>query len=539
MSTHTRSGRRLAAAALALALAAASLTACGGDDEDAAGATSGTGDPAASQPATTGGSWDGVQDTEHTLTVAFATGWTSVDPVNNTAGVRDLSIVRSVYSALTQTDENADVHPDVATDWERTADNEWTFTLRDDVNFPNGEPLDAENVKYNIERTLNEAENPSNWITSSISNITEVKVVEPYKVAIVTQAADLELPRRLSGVFLVSKTFAADHDLKKEALGTGPYNLVSFKPDSEVVFEAKDNYHGGVVPFKHARFILAADAAAKINGLKAGEIDAANIIDPADFAQLESADVVVGAEPSARVMLLLFNTYVEELKDVRVRQAISYGIDREAITQAFYKGLVGPAQSQMIYDVYDAHNEDLPVAQYDPEKSKALLAEAGYGDGITLELLATQHASIASDEILQVIAQQLGEVGITIDLQLVPRSVASERDASKEVAPAIRYGGFIDTAVVAAETLRYIGSTHHQSFTDVPAGYDDAVAAARAANSEDEKIAKIKEATQLSLDNQQAVFLWPLPQTFARSADIDWPIRADDYLLPYTMTPAS
>jgi len=365
------------------------------------------------------------------------------------------------------------------------------------------------------------------------------RLSDAYTLAITTDGPDLELPRRLSGVFLVSKTFAEGHDLKKEALGTGPYNLVSFNPDSEVVFEAKDDYYGGVVPFKNARFVLAQDAAAKVNGLKAGEINAANIIAPTDFSQLESAGVVVGAVPSARVMLLQFNTHVEALADVRVRKALSLGIDRESITQSLYKGLVSPAQSQMLSEVYDTYNSSLPAAEYDPDEAKRLLAEAGYADGLELELVATQNASIASDEILQVITNQLKEIGVTIDLQLVPRAVVAERETSADTAPALRYGGFIDTAVVAAETLRYIGSTHYQSYTDVAPGYDEAVAAARSANSEEEKVAKVNEATTLANDGQQAIFLWPLPQTFAHSADVNWPVRVDDYLLPYTITPAN
>lgn len=482
--------------------------------------------------------YDGKQVTDHTLTIAFATGWTSVDPVNNNAGIRDLSIVRSIYSSLTQTDHEGKVLPDIATEWKRSADNVWTFRLRDDVVFPNGEKLDAHNVVYNINRTLKEAEILSNWITASISNITDVRADDDYTVSVTTEKSDLLLPQRLSGVFLVSQQFAKDHDLKKEALGTGPYDLVSFNPDSEVVLKAKASYHLGAAPYQNVRFLLASDSAAKVNGLKAGEIDAANIINPNDFSQLEASGVVVGAIPSARVMLLAVNVAQKPLDDKRVRQAISLAINRAAITKAVFRGLVEPARDQNISEVYDAYNDDLGFSEYNPEKAKQLLAEAGFPDGFTVEYLTVQNSTIANEQTAELIAAQLGEIGIKVNLSVVPRSVGAERGARRETAAGLTYSGFIDTAVVAAETLRYIGSTHGTVFTDVAEGYDQAVADARAANSEEEKVAAIKRATQLARDNQQAIYLWPLAQTFAHSKSINWPIRSDDYLLPYTITPA-
>lgn len=515
--------RRKLAATLSVAVVAATLAACSSPAETAPEPTS---------------AWDGTQVTDHTLTVAFATGWTSVDPVNNNAGIRDLSVIRSLYSALTQTDEKGDVLPDIATEWERSADNAWTFTLRDDVVFPNGEKLDAANVVYNIERTLHEAETPSNWITASIANITSVTADSDYTVTITTADPDLQLPRRLSGVFLVSSTFAADHDLKTEASGTGPYQLVNFNPDSEVDLIASENYHGGVVPYQNVRLVLAADGAAKVNGLKTGEIDAANIIDPSDFSQLNAAGVETGAVPSARVMLLQVNASVAPLQDVRVRQAISLGIDRKAITDSIFQGLVEPAHDQNISDVYDAWNDELGFSEYNPAKARTLLTEAGYPDGFTVEYLTTQNSTIANEQIAQIISAQLAEIGITLQLSIVPRAVGAERGSSAATAAGLSYGGFIDTAVVAAETLRYIGSTHNQAFSDVAVGYDDAVAAARAANTDDEKQQAIRTATELALANQQTIYLWPLAQTFAHSADVVWPIRADDYLLPFTITPA-
>jgi peptide/nickel transport system substrate-binding protein len=343
----------------------------------------------------------------------------------------------------------------------------------------------------------------------------------------------------LSGVFLASQQFAKDHNLKKEALGTGPYELVSFKPDSEVVLKARPSYYGGNAAYQNVRFVLASDSAAKVNGLKAGEIDVANIINPNDFNQLEaSGNLVVGAIPSARVMLLAVNATKKPLDDKRVREAISLAIDREAITKFVFRGLVGSAHDQNISDVYDAYNEALGPSEYNPEKAKQLLAEAGLANGFSVEYLTVQNSTIANEQTAELVAAQLGQIGIKVQLSIVPRSVGGERGSKPETAAGLTYSGFIDTAVVAAETLRYIGSTHNTVFTDVADGYDQAVADARAANSDEEKIAAIKRATQLAKDNQQAIFLWPLAQTFAHSKSVSWPIRSDDYLLPYTITPA-
>jgi peptide/nickel transport system substrate-binding protein len=518
MNKTIRGRLRLPVATALAAALALSLAACNEEPNKPAAATGGAESPG--------------QNTDREVVIASYAGWTSLDPAIG-GGIRDLSLLRSLYSALTQTDNQGRLQPDAATSWERTEDNVWRFALRQGLVFPNGEKLDAANVVWNLNRQLHDTPKPGNWISASISNITDIQADGDYAVLVSTEEPDLLLPQRLSGIYLVSKEFAASHDLNTEALGTGPYDLVSFAPDSEVTLKAKPEYYAGAAAFQNVRFVVTPDVANKINALKTGEVDLANIIDPADFEGLEQAGLVTGSVPSARIYLLTVNTNIKPLDDVRVRQAISLAIDRESIIESLLSGLVDPALNQNISAVYDAYNDELGFPEYDPAKAKDLLKQAGVDDGFEVEIISSQGGSIANEQIIQVIGQQLGEIGITAKVSTPPSSVLMERLTSGETAAGLTHIGFIDTAIVAGETLRYIGGTHSQSWTDVAPGYDEAVAAARSANTEEEKVQSIKDATQAALDNQQTIYLWPIAATYAHAKDLKWQARPDDYILPY------
>jgi peptide/nickel transport system substrate-binding protein len=472
----------------------------------------------------------------HELVMGLHTTLRTMDPgvAPNMRG--DFSIIGSIYSSLTRVDENGNVAPVAAESWEQTSELTWVFKLRDDVRYSNGAKLTAETVKWNLERLIN-IKDPS-WIVISMRNVAGAKVVDPLTVEISLSNPDIHFPRRLAGVFMLEPEWVASNNPDIDAMGSGPYKLVSFNPETGATLEANENFYGEAPAFKKVNFRVVTDSAARINGLKAGEIDAAAVIDPLDLPQLEtSGELVVGIIPSTRVQIIRFNTLVKPMDDKRVRQAINYAIDKAAITKALFRDMVPPARSQMITEMHEGFNTDLDVWPYDPEKAKALLAEAGHPNGFDVEMVFGKGTYVGGEQAAQIVVAQLAEVGIRAQLNILPGSVHRRRLIGDDQA-AMTWMGYSDPATIASETLSYIGNTHVHTRGPIPPAYNAALKIAQTAPTKEIELEAVKKATQAAADDALAVFLWELPQTFAYSDKIVWKIRRDDWTLPYDVTPA-
>ncbi|MHA6689607.1 ABC transporter substrate-binding protein [Devosia sp. A449] len=466
----------------------------------------------------------------HQLTMGLPVAIENIDPAQ-AGGMRiDLSIVASIYSSLTEISPEGKVVGAAAKSWHQTDDLTWVFELRDDVRFSDGTPFTAETVKWNQDRL--KVQERAGWIVTSMRNVEAVNVLGTYEVEFKLKAPDLNLARRLAGVFHLDPTWAATHNPSVEAMGSGPYKMISYNPETGVELVLNDTYYGAAPEFKNVRFRVVTDEAARINALKAGELDTAALINTQDLQQLEeSGNLVVGIVPSARVQIMRFNTLVKPMDDLRVRQAINYAIDKEGITKALFRGQVSPANSQMLSVLHTGYNPDLKAWPYDPEKAKALLAEAGFPNGIDIEMAYGKGTYVGGEQAAQFVVAQLAEVGIRATLSIAPSTVHHKRAASDEQA-ALSWYGYADTATISADTMSYIATGFLHTRGPLPPAMDEALGRAKAARTVEEEVAAMHEATQAAADDALAVFLWDLPQSYAYSDKVVWPIRADDWTLP-------
>ena len=478
---------------------------------------------------------EGYGDT-HELVMGLPYTMTTLDPAVGGSLRTDLSIVASVYSSLTRVSAEGEVVGVAATGWEQTSDTTWTFDLRDDVVFSDGTPLTADIIKWNIDR-INAIETPS-WIVISMKNIAETKVVGEHKIEFTLTQPDLNFPRRLAGVFFLEPKWTETHNPAMEAMGSGAYKLLSYNPETGAELEANPTFYGEPAAFKKVKFRVMSDEASRINALKAGELDTAALINPQDLQQLDDAGgVVTGIIPSTRVQIIRFNTLVKPLDDVRVREAINYAIDKDAITKALFRGLVQPAHSQIITPLHEGYNTDLQAWPYDPAKAKELLAEAGYPDGFEVEMGFGKGTYVGGEQAAQIVVAMLAQVGITAKLSIVPTSVYWGRANTDEQA-GLSWFGYADTSTIAADTMSYIANGFVQTRGPLPNGLNEALDEAKAAGTKEEELAALKKATQAAADDALVAFLWDLPQTFAYSDKVVWKVRSDDWQLPYDVTPA-
>ena len=297
--------------------------------------------------------------------------------------------------------------PGLATDWSANEDSTvWTFTLRDDVTFQDGTPFNAEAVKFNLDRWNDPANEyrfdkpfvPWTWIFGGFlgegSVLESVDVVDETTVRLNLNEAVSFVPAMLASSYFgmhsptAVQEGGADYGTPNGTIvGTGPFQFDEWTDGSQVALSAFENYWGDAPGVDSVVFLGIEDPTARLAQLKSGSCDIAVNLSSDDFEQVENDDTIEPAmvDANLNVGYLAFHQDNEPFGDERVRQAIAYAIDQQAIVDAFYAGL-GQVASQFVPPALWGRDEGLEAYPYDPERARELLAEAGYPDGFSTEL---------------------------------------------------------------------------------------------------------------------------------------------------------
>lgn len=329
----------------------------------------------------------------------------------------------ALFDPLTMLDTEGRLIPALATSWELVDQLRWRFHLRKGVRFSNGEALNAQAVVATLE-WLTSPEGRRTLIGNEVRGLTGATAIDELTVEITTAAPDAILPQRLTAVMIVAPGAWArlgPDGFAREPVGTGAYVVADWdNTRRRVRLEANaDSWRSPSVPVIH--LIAMPDNAVRVQALRSGEVDLTTVdIEDIDF--LASRGFTIHHKPSMQVMALAFNTQRDPpspVRDVRVRQALNLAVNRQAIAEVLLQGLVEPA-GQPASRVTPGHNPDVPAYPYDPERARALLAEAGYPDGLDLRIEAVSGGIPGANQIFQVVVQDLRRVGVNATLQLRP-----------------------------------------------------------------------------------------------------------------------
>ena len=323
------------------------------------------------------------------VTAASLEGAPTFDPVKYMNGAA-YDYAAAAYETLVMYDDEGNLLPGIATAWEYTTPTEMTMDIRTDVVFEDGSGLDAALVAANLERYR---VTPGSY-QARLNSIDTITVVDEDSLALTLNTADQSLPQAfsLSVGMMVSQAAIDDPDLLlTDTYGSGPWVLDTYAEDSEYHYIRNPEYSGPLdVAVDELNFTVITDLTAQLNALLAGDVDLIS----AQWSQRETAEAQGFAALSSESNvggIWLFDragAVVPALADVRVRQAINYAIDREAVGTALWSEYQRPSSS--VFGIYTtAYEESLDdYYEYDPEKAKDLLAEAGYADGFDLPILA-------------------------------------------------------------------------------------------------------------------------------------------------------
>ena len=352
-------------------------------------------------------------DLEARIDIAGPAAVTQWDVAKNVGGP-ETSVLKLVYDTLVDVDEDMTPIPNLATEW-TTDDGGLTFdfTLRDDVTFTDGTPFDAEVAKLNLDRMMTLE---GSTLRAGMANIAEVEVVDDYVLRIVQKQPDVSLVAILAdryGVMMSPESFASGE--VTEPVGSGPFVWVSEQQTVSLTLDRNEDYRDAdEVLLAGVDFVVMPDALARMNAIKTGAVDMTLITSE----QIEEAETLSGYSlyrQKFNQRIITINPDLEPaLDDPRVREALNLAIDRQGIVDGVLFGEGEPAYQVIPSGLYG--HDDSVVGEYDPERARELLEEAGYGDGLTFDFVSQP----ALQKEAEVLKANWAEIGVEINLELLP-----------------------------------------------------------------------------------------------------------------------
>ncbi|MYN14337.1 glutathione ABC transporter substrate-binding protein GsiB [Pusillimonas sp. TS35] len=354
------------------------------------------------------------------VTIAVNIALDSLDPYNTNSTLAQ-AVGKSYYEGLFAFDDKLQVQPLLATGYDASADGlVYTFKLREGVKFQDGTDFNADAVKANLERVLDKSNGLARY--NQFSRIDKVEVVAPHTVKITLKEPFSAFINALAhpSAMIISPTALKKwgKDITFHPTGTGPFQFAEWKPAEYLRVKKFDGYwQKGYPKIDTLTFRTVTDNNTRAAMVQTGE---AQFAFPLPFEQaklLEKNDKLeVVAAPSIIARYISMNMLQKPFDDVRVRQAVNYAINKDALAKVAFAGYAFPSEGVVPQGVkYAKKMEPWP---YDPKKAKALLKEAGYADGFSTTLWSAYNDG-TSAKVVQFLQQQLGQVGIKASVELL------------------------------------------------------------------------------------------------------------------------
>lgn len=371
---------------------------------------------------------------DNDLVIAIEGSVSSMDPAN-IPDTNAISATRGIYEMLVQFDENDELVGGLAESWEISDDSlTYTFHLREGVKFHDGTDFNAAAVKANYDRVVdkeNALRQRRHFVITAADEtetmrLKSLETPDDYTVVMTLNEQWSPFLNRLTQFCIISPKALEEYgnDIMYNACGTGPYKIVEWEEGDHTTMERNEDYWGEKPGVDTVTIKEVPEAGARTAMLQTGEAD---FIYPTPADQIEAVkatdDINILAADSNIMRYVTLNMDVKELSDVKVRQAMNYAIDQNAFIQLMYNGYAKPATS-LVPSIIGGYEEQTAY-DYDLEKAKALMKEAGYEDGFKLTLWGDN----STQEIkgMTFIQQQLGQIGIEVEVLPMEPATVNEK----------------------------------------------------------------------------------------------------------------
>jgi peptide/nickel transport system substrate-binding protein len=459
---------------------------------------------------------------------AIATDISSTDPHRIGSSV-DQIFVANVFESLTGRGPDGAVVPVLSTAYEMSADGlSYTFTLREGVKFHDGEDFTADDVVYSWQRAAH-PDTKNRFAPFLVNRIADIQVVDDYHIVITLKSLSPTLLADMSTFFpIVGKDHAEAMGLDgfaAEPIGTGPFRFVSREVQTNIELAANETYWGTPPKVSAVDIRIVPDDTARVAMLMAGEADIVQNIPSFMMAQIDASPEIESLVlPVIQEHFFLFNPQ-SPVWDQKVREAIISAVDVQAIADTLFLGTSTPLPGFCLPDREIGCDGSIPAATFDPERAKALLAEAGYDMNRPVKLLGLAPGGAPfSKEIVEAVASYLSQVGLKTEVILMETGAlrafrAQEvKDYSQHDLMFFNYAALNNDP---AQRLAFMKTGGPGSFHSIPE-FDAMLAAIDAETDTAKREQLIADALKFMDDQDYVLSLWNVNAIYGKRRNIKW-----------------
>ncbi|MFI3257749.1 MAG: glutathione ABC transporter substrate-binding protein [Spirochaetales bacterium] len=448
--------------------------------------------------------------TDDTLIVIMSGEAVTLDPQasNDSATSR---VTKQIYNTLVTQNENMEIVPQLAESWEITDNGTLlSLKLREGVKFHNGETFTAQDVKFTLERALT---------SPHVSHI--ISVIAPNGITIID---DYSLEIRMTDSFapiLSHLAHTAISILNEKAVteagdsygqnpvGTGPYQFVQWVLGDNITLVRNDDYFDENAKIKNLMLRVITENSARAIALETGDAHIAYDLAPNDIARMEASDALkVIRSANFSSAYIGFNASKAPFNDIKVRQAINLALDMDSIIEAVYFGAGSPAKGPIGQKVW-GYNTALPGYDYDIQRAKELMIEAGYQNGFTTTIWTNDNQQRI--DIAEIAQAQLAEIGITVEIEILEWAAYLERTALGDhemfILGWVTVTGDPDYGLYATFHSNSFGSAGNRTFY-ANARVDELLDRARVSGDPTVREEAYKEVQEIIFDEAPWIFTW-------------------------------
>ncbi|SRR5579884_58107 len=512
------------AASLALAACAPSAPQSATKGNDAA--------PAGSAPAASSGG-------KSRITLAVGSETVSASPYGDSSPWVYAEWMHILEPLVFYNDQEGKIEPLLAESWRNLDGNTWEFKLRQGVKFSDGGDFTADDVIHSFTRIRDGQDSAQR---STLSHVVAMEAPDPYTVRLTTKQPDASLPFVLTNRSIESKAAferaGSQEEADKHPIGTGPYMFKEWVQGQRWVIEKNPNYWGTAHKgtFDEVVFRKIQEPQAEVTALLNGEVDVAVDIPPQFVDRIQSSGSAhIETAKGSRVMFVAMQPGTKPWDNEKLRQAVSYAIDRDALVQGVLQGrgfvLKEPVGEGMLG--YDPNLQ--PAQVYDPQKAKQLLAEAGYPNGLDVELFSSNGRYLKDKELAEAIANMLTQVGIRTKVT-TPEwgKIWPDIQAGKVPFYFFGRGSVRDPSEYLHQYFRS-GVTKRIGVADPE--IDQALLAEQSEMDPAKRLTALRHAMSLINQKAPAAFVLTYEDTFGVSNRYNLKARGDEYLFAWDVSP--
>jgi peptide/nickel transport system substrate-binding protein len=468
------------------------------------------------------------------LVVAQGVDMQTGDP-HKTTLTHAVNVLTNLYDTLVGRDASLALKPGLALSWRAVDATTWEFKLRQGVKFHNGEPFNAQAVKFSFDRMLDPK---TKWPgAGALRPIKAVTVVDDSTVRFTTERPWPLMPRYLGyyGMIVPPALAQSSEDaLIRHPVGTGPYRFVRWVKDDRVDLEANPDYWGGKPRIGRVTFRAIPSESSRLAELLAGSVHMINIVPPELFKPIQDsggrAKLVEGKSLSVYFVIANLVNIAKDrpLADPRVRQALNHAIDRQAILKSIMHD-VGKPVATVCTEVMVGCDASIAPFAYDPERARALLREAGYPNGFDFSISTTSGAYPGDRDITLAVADQLNRVGVRTKVNVTEYGVQLKTVQGRQLTEDgwfTRFTDFFGLATIIPFRAFYspgewsLWRPGHREF-------DQLVEAANGAKDEAQMRDLARRIQAVYKEEAPAISLFTAPNVYGMHPDLDWAPRPD------------